>query len=151
SPRSRNTGPLYKAFRRIAADRDKSVDLIDQSIRKPVRGGRPCLVAVDNKRQTRTRQPSSTPGERQQIDMPAYHQISLWPSKGMPKHGKRIGHPAPCGSAFIHDGFGDWFLDWIGDDSGQGIHALHQWTNVQGVEEITIEARNTAEATKAIG
>ena len=84
------------------------------------------------------------------MDMSAYHQIGSWPPKGMPDHRKRVGHPAPCGPAFIHDGFGDWFLDRIGDDTRQGIHALHQGTNVQGAEEVTIETRNAAEAAEAV-
>src|SRR5262249_18503487 len=83
--------------------------------------------------------------------MPAYHQIGSRPTKDMLDHRKRIGHLAPCSPAFIHDGFGDWFLDRIGNDTRQGIHALHQGTYVQRSEEVTIETRYTAEAAVAIG
>src|SRR5262245_61632554 len=83
--------------------------------------------------------------------MSAYHQIRSWPPKGVPDHRKRVGHPAPCGPAFRHNGFGDWFLDWIGDDTRQCIDALNQGTNIQGAEEVTIETRNTAKAAEAVG
>src|SRR6516225_6610069 len=75
APRSWNTGPLRKAVRRIAADRNKAVNSVDQQIRQFVLGWHPGLVAVDDEHQTRPRQLGSDPGQRQQIDVPAYHHI----------------------------------------------------------------------------
>src|ERR1700746_1151804 len=82
--------------------------------------------------------------------MSADHQIGAWPLQGMSNHRTSVGHPAPCSASFIHYGFGDRFLDRIGNDTRQRIHPFHQGTNVQRAEEVTIEPRDAAEAAEAV-